>query len=81
MNIEKNVPGLAMVCMRRISLERRSGNHDAAEELFKKYIETAVSHKSRTFFCIKYARYLQKVSYKLTLQKIDIWIWKNCQKL
>jgi len=61
MNIEKNVPGLAMVCMRRISLERRSGNHDAAEELFKKYIETAVSHKSRTFFCIKYARYLQKV--------------------
>ncbi|XP_005102551.2 pre-mRNA-processing factor 39 isoform X2 [Aplysia californica] len=61
MNIENNVPGLAMVCMRRISLERRCGNHEAGEELFKKYIETAVSHKSRTFFCIKYARYLQKV--------------------
>ncbi|GFO27449.1 pre-mRNA-processing factor 39 [Plakobranchus ocellatus] len=61
MNIESNVPGLAMVCMRRISLERRNKNHDAAEELFKTYIEKAVSHKTRTFFSIKYARYLQKV--------------------
>ncbi|KAH9514534.1 PRP39 pre-mRNA processing factor 39 [Bulinus truncatus] len=61
MNIENNVPGLAMVCMRRISLERRSKNHKAAEDLFQTYIEKAVSHKSKTFFSIKYARYLQKV--------------------
>lgn len=61
MNIENNVPGLAMVCMRRISLERRKGNHEAAEELFRAYIQKAVSHKARTFFSIKYARYLQKV--------------------
>ena len=64
MNIENNVPGLAMVCMRRISLERRNNNHGAAEELFKAYIEKAVSHKARTFFSIKYARYLQKVIFR-----------------
>ncbi|CAL1536963.1 unnamed protein product [Lymnaea stagnalis] len=62
LNIENNVPGLAMVCMRRISLERRNKNHEAAEDLFKTYIEKAVSHKTKTFFSIKYARYLQKVS-------------------
>uniref|UniRef100_A0A0B7A9U4 Pre-mRNA-processing factor 39 n=1 Tax=Arion vulgaris TaxID=1028688 RepID=A0A0B7A9U4_9EUPU len=61
MNIENNVPGLAMVCMRRISLERRSKNHEAAEQLFKTYIDKAVSQKTKTFFSIKYARYLQKV--------------------
>ncbi|RUS87646.1 hypothetical protein EGW08_004569 [Elysia chlorotica] len=61
MNIESNVPGLAMVCMRRISLERRNKNHKSAEELFKSYIEKAVSHKTKTFFSIKYARYLQKI--------------------
>ncbi|XP_059162306.1 pre-mRNA-processing factor 39-like isoform X2 [Physella acuta] len=61
LNIENNVPGLAMVCMRRISLERRNKNNEAAEEMFKTYIEKAVSHKTRTFFSIKYARFLQKV--------------------
>ncbi|XP_013092312.2 pre-mRNA-processing factor 39-like isoform X2 [Biomphalaria glabrata] len=61
MNIENNVPGLAMVCMRRISLERRSKNHEAAEDLFQSYLEKAVSNKTKTFFSIKYARYLQKV--------------------
>ncbi|CAG5123083.1 unnamed protein product, partial [Candidula unifasciata] len=60
-NLETNVPGLAMVCVRRISLERRSKNHQAAEELFKMYIDKAVSHKTKTFFSIKCARYLQKV--------------------
>lgn len=60
-SIENNVPGLAMVCMRRISLERRSKNHQAAEELFKTYIDNATSHKTKTFFSIKCARYLQKV--------------------
>ena len=74
MNIESNVPGLAMVCMRRISLERRNKNHDSAEELFKSYIEKAVSHKTKTFFSIKYARYLQKVCPDL----ISISILRGC---
>lgn len=64
MNIEKNVPGLAMVCMRRISLERRSKSFETAEQLFKTYIETAVNQKTKIFFSIKYARFLQKVRLK-----------------
>ncbi|PVD26290.1 hypothetical protein C0Q70_13961 [Pomacea canaliculata] len=59
--LDKNVPGLVMVAMRRISLERRQGNHAEAERLFQEYIEKTTSNKSRTFFSIKYTRYLQKV--------------------
>ncbi|KAK7104119.1 pre-mRNA-processing factor 39-like [Littorina saxatilis] len=59
--LDKNVPGLVMVAMRRISLERRQGNHEEAEGLFKEYLEKTTSNKCRTFFAIKYTRYLQKV--------------------
>lgn len=59
--LEKNVPGLVMVAMRRISLERRQGNHAEAERLFQEYLEKTTSNKCRTFFAIKYTRYLQKV--------------------
>ena len=60
--LDKNVPGLVMVAMRRISLERRQGNHEEAERLFKDYLEKTTSNKCRTFFAIKFTRYLQKVS-------------------
>ncbi|KAK7483566.1 hypothetical protein BaRGS_00025240 [Batillaria attramentaria] len=59
--LEKNVPGLVMVAMRRISLERRQGNHDEAERLFQENLEKTTSNKCRTFFAIKFTRYLQKV--------------------
>jgi hypothetical protein len=59
--IEKAVPDLVMVAMRRISLERRIGNHADAEALYKEYLENATSKGIRTFFSIKYARYLAKV--------------------
>ncbi|XP_076442224.1 pre-mRNA-processing factor 39-like isoform X2 [Babylonia areolata] len=59
--LDKNVPGLVMVAMRRISLERREENHEEAERLFKEYLEKTTSNKCRTFFAIKYTRYLQKV--------------------
>ncbi|ESO85389.1 hypothetical protein LOTGIDRAFT_229414 [Lottia gigantea] len=60
-NIEKNVNGLVMVALRRISLERRRGNYNDVEELFEEYIRSADSNASRSFFSIKFARYLQKI--------------------
>ncbi|KAL5009095.1 hypothetical protein ScPMuIL_014676 [Solemya velum] len=60
-NLEKSVPGLVMVSMRRISLERRKGNMEDCEQLFKYYIENAGTTEVMTFFCIKYARYLFKI--------------------
>ncbi|KAL8583545.1 hypothetical protein ACOMHN_054861 [Nucella lapillus] len=59
--LDKNVPGLVMVAMRRISLERRQENLEEAERLFKEYLGKTTSNKCRTFFAIKFTRYLQKV--------------------
>ncbi|XP_050406235.1 pre-mRNA-processing factor 39, partial [Patella vulgata] len=59
--IEQNVKGLVMVAIRRISLERRQGNHTEVEQLFEEYIRTAATPTIRSFFSIKYARYLQKL--------------------
>ncbi|KAK3092313.1 hypothetical protein FSP39_001188, partial [Pinctada imbricata] len=60
-NLEKAVPGLVMVSMRRISLERRSGNSGEAESLFQQYIQEATQPSVASFFSIKYARYLLKI--------------------
>lgn len=52
---------MVMVAMRRISLERRIGNREKTEMLFQEYIDKATDMNVRTFYVIKYARYLFKV--------------------
>ena len=59
--LEKNMNGLAMVSLRCISLERRQGNFSRVDELYKDYIGKAESSEVRSFYAIKYARYLAKV--------------------
>ncbi|XP_076099638.1 pre-mRNA-processing factor 39-like isoform X1 [Mytilus galloprovincialis] len=59
--LEKSVPGLIMVAMRRISLERRRGNLATVETFFKDYIENAASPEIASFYSIKYARFLLKI--------------------
>ncbi|XP_069114991.1 pre-mRNA-processing factor 39-like isoform X1 [Argopecten irradians] len=60
-NLDKVVPGLVMVSMRRISLERRTGSKEDAEALFRDYIENASQPEIGSYFSIKYARYLFKI--------------------
>ncbi|KAH3847692.1 pre-mRNA-processing factor 39-like [Dreissena polymorpha] len=60
-NLEDALPGMVMVAMRRISLERRIGNREKTEMLFQEYIDKATDMNVRTFYVIKYARYLFKV--------------------
>lgn len=59
--LDKNVPGLVMVNMRKISLERRKGNTAMAETLFQEYINGASQPEISSFFSIKFARYLLKI--------------------
>ncbi|KAL4238356.1 PRP39 pre-mRNA processing factor 39 [Mactra antiquata] len=60
-NLEEVLPGMVMVAMRRISLERRIGDKDKTEMLFQDYINKSTDHSVRAFYVIKYARYLFKV--------------------
>lgn len=60
-NIEKMVPGLAMVAVRHIGIERRRGNKEIVANLYNKLITDASSDEVRSFYAIKYARYQAKV--------------------
>ncbi|XP_067877610.1 pre-mRNA-processing factor 39-like [Heterodontus francisci] len=59
------VPGLAMVLLRRVSLERRCGHLDQAEALLREAIEQHRDTALASFFSIKLARQLLKVQKSL----------------
>jgi len=61
-NLEKTIPGLIMATMRHVSIERRRGNANAVDVQYRKYIDEADSNEVRSFYSIKYARYLTKVT-------------------
>ena len=63
-SLEKNVPGLVMVSMRRINLERRIGSPESVEVLYRHKIEHAGTGQEKSFYIIKFARYLAKVCKK-----------------
>ncbi|XP_051730209.1 pre-mRNA-processing factor 39 [Ctenopharyngodon idella] len=58
---EEAVPGLAMVRLRRVSLERRHGNMDEAETLLRDAITNGKNSSESSFYAVKLARQLVKV--------------------
>lgn len=52
---------MAMVRLRRVSLERRHGNLDEAEALLEDAIRNAKTTSESTFFSVKLARQFLKV--------------------
>ncbi|XP_035473596.1 pre-mRNA-processing factor 39 isoform X1 [Scophthalmus maximus] len=60
-SLELAVPGLAMVRLRRVSLERRHGNLDEAEVLLREAMDSAVNVTETSFYAVKLARQLMKV--------------------
>lgn len=52
---------MAMVRLRRVSLERRHGNLDEAEALLEDAIKNAKNTSESTFFSVKLARQFLKV--------------------
>ncbi len=70
--LEERVPGLAMVSLRKISLERRQGRFEQTEDMYQKYIEEAEKMSVKSFYAIKYARHLAKVC---MIQTCDLFHW------
>ena len=59
------MPGLAMVRLRRVSLERRHGNLDEAEALLRDAMQNGKNAGETSFYAVKLARQLMKVQRSL----------------
>lgn len=60
--IEKNVPGLAVVRLRRVALERRAGQLDQSEALLQEAVAASKEKPTlHAFYSIKLARLLLKL--------------------
>ncbi|KAM9704538.1 pre-mRNA-processing factor 39 [Menidia menidia] len=68
-SLDALIPGLAMVRLRRVSLERRHGNVEVAEALLREAMETAASPTDSSFYAVKLARLLMKVQKNLSKAK------------
>ncbi|NWI56163.1 PRP39 factor, partial [Calyptomena viridis] len=64
-SFEECILGLAMVRLRRVSLERRHGNVEGAEQLLEDAVRNAKSISEASFYAIKLARHLFKVQKNL----------------
>ncbi|XP_018113033.1 pre-mRNA-processing factor 39 isoform X1 [Xenopus laevis] len=60
-DLENLMPGLAMVRLRRVSLERRTGNLEEAERLLEEAVENSLGTDLAAFYSIKLARLLLKL--------------------
>ncbi|XP_029454333.1 pre-mRNA-processing factor 39 [Rhinatrema bivittatum] len=63
--LEERVEGLAMVRLRRVSLERRHRNMEEAERLLEDAVKKAKSSSESSFYAIKLSRHLFKVQKNL----------------
>ncbi|XP_019750567.1 pre-mRNA-processing factor 39 isoform X2 [Hippocampus comes] len=64
--LETVVPNLAMVRLRRVSLERRRGKLDEAEALLKEAVESSKTALETSFYAVKLARQFLKVQKSLS---------------
>ncbi|XP_053305398.1 pre-mRNA-processing factor 39-like [Spea bombifrons] len=60
-DLETAVPGLVMVRLRRVSVERRSGNLDEAERLLMESVSSSSGTGMAAFYSIKLSRLLLKL--------------------
>ncbi|RVE55856.1 hypothetical protein OJAV_G00230320 [Oryzias javanicus] len=60
-SLEATIPGLAMVRLRRVNLERRHGNLEEAETLLKEALEQGRDVTEMSFYAVKLARHVMKV--------------------
>ncbi|KAJ0061246.1 hypothetical protein NL108_013919 [Boleophthalmus pectinirostris] len=60
-SLESIIPGLAVVRLRRVSLERRHGRMEEAEALLTEAMTTAKTPTEASFYAVKLARHFLKV--------------------
>lgn len=68
-SLEATIPGLAMVRLRRVSLERRHGNMEEAEALLREAMECGKDTTEMAFYAVKLARHYMKVQKSLSKAK------------
>lgn len=68
-SLEATIPGLAMVRLRRVSLERRHGNMEEAEALLREAMECGKDNTEMAFYAVKLARHYMKVQKSLSQAK------------
>lgn len=62
--LDKAVPGIIMVKLKRINLERRRGNFEGTSALYEEAMNETSDQELATFFAIRYSRFLSKVGPK-----------------
>lgn len=60
-HIEKSMPGLISVTLRRVGLERRRGNTQAGADLLKEAMDSARTEDLKEYWTVKYVNYAQNV--------------------
>ncbi|XP_072277499.1 pre-mRNA-processing factor 39-like [Pyxicephalus adspersus] len=60
-HLENTIPGLAIVRMRRVGLEKRNGNLQEAERLLKEAIQMSAGTKLAGFYAVKLSRLILKL--------------------
>ncbi|KAG7258947.1 hypothetical protein CRUP_035686 [Coryphaenoides rupestris] len=63
--LQEVLPSLAMVRLRRVSLERRHGNLEGAEAVLREAMASAQNASETSFYAVKLARQLMKVQKSL----------------
>ncbi|XP_078351980.1 pre-mRNA-processing factor 39-like isoform X1 [Oculina patagonica] len=59
--LDKGVPGIIMVKLKRINIERRRGNSEGTSALYEEAMNETSDQELATFFAIRYSRFLAKV--------------------
>ena len=76
-DIDKGVPGIIMVKLRRINLERRRQNFDAVAALYEEAMIETSDQELATFFAVRYSRFLSKVHCDTTFLRTALEIKKK----
>lgn len=59
--LDKGVPGIIIVKLKRVNLERRRGNFEVTCTLYEETMNETSDQELATFFAIRYSRFLAKV--------------------
>lgn len=64
-HIDKEVPGVLIIQLRKVNLERRAGNLTEASRLYEHYISTAKTKIAFVTLSVKYARFCMKIMHDI----------------
>lgn len=65
--MDQAVPGLAVVKLRRLNLERRLGRYENACQIYQEAMDETGDDEARSFYAIRYARFLSKVDGRIII--------------